>query len=641
MTAGGFALQGPNIRQSVAEALRERAATTPNIAWLKWKNAGGSISSLSFAEGRAQVELAARGLMATGMKVQDRVGIFSRNRPEWMIADLAAVHAGAITVPVYDTLAAAQIKHIVNHSEMRIIFVADHAMLAKILEMKGELPKLERAIVFDGDAPAGGPLSVMTWKALLEAGAAHQAKEPEAFEKRWKEIRRDDVLTIVYTSGTMGDPKGVLLTQGNILSQIETLPRVVQIHVGDVCVSYLPLAHIFERTVGLYLPIMNGSTVAFAESLEKLPQNILEFKPDYLLAVPRVLEKVYDRVLANVHQKGGMSQRIFWWAVKSGRNWQKVRYEKRVPASAKLKKRIAERLVTKKVRAGLGGRLRFVVSGAAPLNPKIVEFFVALGIPVLEGYGLTESSPVIAVNPLDKVVPGTVGRMIPGIQVEIWEKQLQGAPPEVEGEIVTKGPHVMKGYYKDDVATKAAVDREGWLHTGDIGKRDSLGFITITDRKKNIIVNSYGKNVAPGPIEARLGELKYISSIMVFGDKHKFLTALIAPNFEELGAWAKTKHLANTDDKAALVKHPEVQKLFRNWLDEVGKDFSHPEQIRKFTVLDHELTIANGLLTPSLKVKRAIVEKQYADLVHAMYADEHEFSAEHDPTLVAPAPKAA
>ncbi len=634
-------MQAPNIRQSVAEALRERAANTPTIPWLKWKNSSGSMSTLTYAQGREQVELAARGLGTLDLKVQDRVGIFSKNRAEWILADLAAVHAGAITVPVYDTLAPAQLKHIMNHSEMRFLFVSDPEMLAKVIALKPELPKLECAILFDGEAPAGGPIAVSTWKALLEAGAAHKTKDPESFEKRWKEIRRDDVLTIVYTSGTMGEPKGVILTQGNILSQIETLPRVVEIRVGDVAISYLPLAHIFERTVGEYLPIMNGSTVAFAESIEKLPQNILDFKPDYLLAVPRVLEKVYDRVLANVHQKGGMSQRIFWWAVRVGGHWQKVRFEKRVPAMARFKLRLAERLVGRKVRDGLGGKLRFVVSGAAPLNPKIVEFFVALGLPILEGYGLTESSPVISVNLLHKVVPGSVGKMIPGIQVEIWEKQLQGAPPEVEGEIVTKGPHVMKGYYKDDVATKAAVDREGWLHTGDIGKRDALGYITITDRKKNIIVNSYGKNVAPGPLEARISESKYISSVMIFGDKHKYLTALIAPNFEELVPWAKAKTISVAESKSDLVKHAQVQKLFRDWLDEVAEGFSHPEQVRKFTLLDHELTVANGLLTPSLKVKRAVVEKQYAELVHAMYADEHDYAADHDPTLAVPAAKTA
>lgn len=375
--------------------------------------------------------------------------------------------------------------------------------------------------------------------------------------------------------------------------------------------------------------------------MEKLPDNIREFKPDYLLAVPRVLEKVYDRVLDNVHAKGGLSQRIFWWAVKTGARWEKVRFEKRVPIAIRVKMRLADRLVCRKVKEGLGGRIRFVVSGAAPLNPKIVEFFQSLGLPVLEGYGLTESSPVIAVNPLNQPAPGTVGKMIPGIQVEIWEKPLQGAPPDVEGEIVTKGPHVMKGYYKDDAGTKAAVDREGWLHTGDIGKRDTRGYITITDRKKNIIVNSYGKNVAPGPIEARISASKFVSSVMLFGDKHKYLTALIAPNFEELIPWAKSKVLAVAENKGELVKHEKVQMLFRDWLDEVGKDFSQPEQVRKFALLDHELTVANGLLTPSLKVKRAVVEKAYASFVQAMYADEHEFSVDHDPTKAANPPAAA
>jgi long-chain acyl-CoA synthetase len=629
----------PTIRQSVAEALADRVAKNPNLDWLLWKDRSGEIRRLTFLEARGQVENVARALTDLGIKVQDRVGIMSKNRPEWVLADLGAIHAGAISVPVYDTLAPAQVRHIVAHSEMRLLFVANPELLAPIIAMRAELPKLERVVLFEGEPPADPPIAVSTWADLLAIGEAHKARDPELFEKRWKETRRDDVLTIVYTSGTMGDPKGVLLTQGNILSQIETLPRVVEIRVGDLAVSYLPLAHIFERTAGEFLPIMNGSRIAFAESLEKLPANILEFKPDYLLAVPRVLEKVYDRVLDNVHNRGGFSQRIFWWAIRVGGQWEKVRYEKRVPAGIRFKKRLADRLVSRKVKEGLGGKIRFVVSGAAPLNPKIVEFFLALDLPVLEGYGLTESSPVIAVNPLAKVVPGTVGKMIPGIQVEIWERQLQGAPPDVEGEIVTKGPHVMKGYYKDEVSTKAAVDREGWLHTGDIGKRDTRGYITITDRKKNIIVNSYGKNIAPGPLEARISQSKFISSVMLFGDKHKYLAAIIAPNFEELTAWAKSKVLSSAESPRELVKHDAVQKLYRGWLDEVGKDFSKPEQVRRFTLLDHELTIANGLLTPSLKVKRAVVEKQYAAVIHAMYADEHEFAADHDPTLAqAPVP---
>jgi long-chain acyl-CoA synthetase len=615
----------PHINQSVPEVLEWRVTHSPDIQWLNWKDASGQVRRLTFKEARELIEKAARGLWALGISTQDRVGIFSRNRPEWVLADLGAVHMTAIPVPVYDTLAPAQVKQIINHSEMRLLFVSNPQQLAPVLSMKGELPKLERVVLFEGEPPANPPVPVLRWEDLLKMGGEHKAKEPEAFEKKWREIRRDDLLTIVYTSGTTGDPKGVMLTQGNILSQIETFPRVIPINVGDLTVSYLPLAHIFERTVGEYLPIMNGSRVAFAESLEKLPDNLREFQPDYLLAVPRILEKLYDRVLENVKAKGPISQRIFWWASKVGQQWLKVRHEKRVGFGILLKRRIAARLVYAKVKEGVGGRIRFIVSGAAPLHPKIVEFFLNLDLPIAEGYGLTESSPVIAVNPLNEIVPGSVGKMIPGIQVEIWEKMLQGAPPGVEGEIVTKGPHVMKGYYKDDAASKAAVDREGWLHTGDIGKRDVRGFIFITDRKKNIIVNSYGKNVAPGPIEARIAGSRYVSSVIVVGDKHKFLSALISPNFVELEAWGKDLGLVGLP-RSELVKHGLVDKLFQNLLEEVGKDFSNPEQVRKFALLDHELSVAEGTLTPSLKVKRSLVEKRYAEQLAALYANEHEFA---------------
>lgn len=616
----------PTINRSFPEVFARRAAETPDLPWMIWKGKGGAVERLSFAEGRKVVESAARGLMALGISTQDRVGILSKNRPEWVLADFGAIHATAIPVPLYDTLAPPQLKQIINHSEMRLLFAATPEQLAPVLAMKSELPKLDRAVLFEGAAPAGSPIPVVTWEEFLKLGAQHQAKDPEAFEKRWNEIRRDDLITIVYTSGTTGDPKGVMLTHGNILSQIETFPRILKITVDDLVISYLPLAHIFERTVGEFYPASNGHCVAFAESIEKLPDNIREYRPTYLLAVPRVLEKVYDRVLAGVEEKGGGARRIFWWAVGVGRRWQVVRHEKRVPFGIKLKRRIAQRLVYAKVNAGLGGRLRFVVSGSAPLNPKIVEFFVALDLPVLEGYGLTESSPAISFNPMDEVVPGSVGKMIPGIQVEIWEKMLQGAPPGVEGEIVTKGPHVMKGYYKDDAATKATVDREGWLHTGDIGKRDPKGFIFITDRKKNIIVNSYGKNIAPGPIEARIEGSKYVSSAMLFGDKHKYVTALIVPAFLELEQWARAKGVSAAS-RAELITRPEVEQLYRELLDEVGKSFSHPEQVRRFALTDHELTIAEGTLTPSLKTKRSLVEKRYAPLIEALYSDEHTFAA--------------
>jgi long-chain acyl-CoA synthetase len=394
--------------------------------------------------------------------------------------------------------------------------------------------------------------------------------------------------------------------------------------VDDTTISYLPLAHIFERTVNEYLPIMNGNRVAFAESMEKLPENIREFQPDYMLAVPRVLEKVHERVTGEVAHKGKGAQRIFWWAVRVGGEWQKVRYDKRVPAGARLKHRIAKRLVYQKVRAGLGGRIRFIVSGAAPLDAKIAEFFNSIDIPIMEGYGLTESSPVIAVNPLDQPVPGTVGKMIPGIQVEIWEKTLQGAPPDVEGEIVTKGPHVMKGYYKDDKATREAVDREGWLHTGDIGKRDVRGYISITDRKKDLIVNSYGKNVAPAAVEAAIARHTMVAAVMVLGDKHKYLVALIQPAFEPLEAWAKEAGVS-VASRSELVAHPKVQALYRGLLDVAGEEFSQPEQVRRFALIDHELTVEDETLTPTLKVRRASVAKRYAALIDPLYADEHEY----------------
>ncbi len=615
-----------HINQSVPEVFRWRCGETPNLPWLIWKD-GGVRRQLTFSEAYAEIERASRAMMAAGLKNQDRVGIYSKNRPEWVLADMGAIHAGAIPVPIYATLAQPQVEHIINHSEMRVCFVENDAMAARLIEAKARLPKLERIVLFSGSPVAGGHVPIQTWRSFLELGDEQKAAEPGAFEKRWSDLRRDDLLTIVYTSGTTGTPKGVMLTHGNILSQIETLTRVVPIRVDDMTISYLPLAHILERTAGEFLPIMNGNHIAFAESMEKLPEHIREFKPDYMLAVPRVLEKVHERIVGEVERKGGLSRRIFWWGVRAGKRWQAVRHDKRVPVGARWKHSLAARLVYKRVREGLGGNLRFVVSGAAPLSIEIAEFFLAIDLPVLEGYGLTESSPVIAVNTLDQVRPGTVGKMIPGIQVEIWERTLQGAPPDVEGEIVTKGPHVMKGYYKDDKASREAVDREGWLHTGDIGKRDVRGFISVTDRKKDLIVNSYGKNVAPAPIEAAIASSPLVGAVMVLGDNHKYLVAIIQPAFDALEKWA---HEAGVQFKtrAGLVTNPKVAQLYRGILDVAGEQFSQPEQVRRFAILDHELTVEDESLTPTLKIRRSNVAKKYASLIEPLYADEHEYKPE-------------
>lgn len=616
----------PHINQSLPEVFRWRCRETPDLPWLIWKEGGGR-KQLTFAQGYAEVERVALALIALGLKNQDRTGIYSKNRPEWVLSDLGSIHAGAIPVPIYATLAQAQVEHIAGHSEMRLCFVENEAMLARLLEAKERLPKLEHVVLFSGAEPGEPAVPVLTWPQFLALGDKQKAENPDAFKLRWADLRRDDLLTIVYTSGTTGTPKGVMLTHGNILSQIETLPRVVPIHVTDMTISYLPLAHILERTAGEYLPLMNGNRIAFAESMDKLPDNIREFQPNYMLAVPRVLEKVHERIVGQVAEKGGLSQRIFWWGVKAGKRWQAVRHDKRVPVGARWKHALAARLVYRKVREGLGGNMRFIVSGAAPLGAELTEFFRAIDLPVLEGYGLTESSPVIAVNMLDQLQPGSVGKMIPGIQVEIWERTLQGAPPDVEGEIVTKGPHVMKGYYKDDKATREAVDREGWLHTGDIGKRDVRGFIFITDRKKDLIVNSYGKNVAPGPIESAVASHALVSSLMVVGDQHKYLVALIQPAFEGLERWAKGANVPFTS-RGELVANPKVVALYRGILDVAGEQFSQPEQIRRFALLDHELTVEDESLTPTLKIRRAKVAKRYADLIDPLYADEHEYHAE-------------
>jgi long-chain acyl-CoA synthetase len=574
---------------------------------LKHKVAG-QWRDISSAEFRRAVEEASMGLRELGVEKGDRVALLSENRPEWAFADLAALAAGAVVVPIYGTLLPAQALYILNDSEAKVCFVSTPAQLAKVQEIRAQAKSLRQVVSFD--AAATGP-DVTTLEALRARGRGPLASDPQAVRRRAAEARPADLATLVYTSGTTGEPKGVMLTHHNIVSNVEASRQVFQAFgPDDVALSFLPLSHIFERMAGYYMMLLSGTTIAYAESVEQVPANMAEVRPTLMCSVPRLYEKMYARINEKVASDPPARQKIFRWAIGVGRQLFQARVEKRAPgALLALKGRIADKLVFSKVKERVGGRLRVFVSGGAPLAREIAEFFGAAGLDILEGYGLTETSPVITCNRPDDFRPGTVGKPIPGVEVKIAE----------DGEILTRGPHIMQGYYKKPEATAEVIDGEGWFHTGDVGAFDPAGFLVITDRKKDIIVTSGGKNIAPQPIESLLKTNAFIGEIVMIGNKRHFPAALVIPKFDALEKWATEKGLAFSS-REELVSRPEVAELYDRTIKEQTAHLASFEKIKKIAILPREFTQETGELTPKLSVKRRVVEQKYKDVIDRLYA---------------------
>ena len=546
------------------------------------------------------------GLNALGVQPEDRVAILSENRPEWAMADYAILCAGAWSVPIYPTLPAAQIAPLLNDSGARAIFVSTLEQLGKVLTVRPQCPGLEHVILLDGQPP--GEPGFWTFHAVVDRGRPTLEMSPGVFEQRAGRVKPEDVATIIYTSGTTGEPKGSMLTHSNFVSNVLGGCEVVPFTSDAVALSFLPLSHVFERMLD-YAYLHKGASIAYAESIERLAANFTEINPHCFGAVPRVYEKVYARIMAKVEAGSPIKKRLFAWAVRVGR--ERVPYitsGEPIPAPLARRAAIADALVFKKIRAALGSRFRFAVSGGAPLSPELGAFFVGAGVAVYEGYGLTETSPVICVNGPGRWRVGTVGQPLRGVEVRIAE----------DGEILTRGPHIMKGYLNKPEATRDAIDREGWFHTGDIGALDAQGFLSITDRKKDLIVLAGGKKAAPQPIENALKQSPFIGMPIVIGDRQKFLAALISPNFERLREWASESSRGVRWD--AIDADAEVRALFQREIDAYNRDRPHHEQIRAFALLPDELTIEDGSVTPTLKVKRRTIESRYRDLIEGMYA---------------------
>ncbi len=568
---------------------------------------GGQYRPISHGEILTRVRRLARGLWLSGVGRGDRVAILSENRPEWAIADYACLTAGLTDVPLYPTLPADQIAYILRDSGSVAIFVSTAEQGAKIASIRSELPGLRTVIYFDDVRGDSG----VTMASVEAKGAEGESAETiAAYRRGADEVRPDDLATLIYTSGTTGPPKGVMLTHNNIFSNVAATRDRISVKGDDVSLSFLPLSHIFQR-MGDYWMFATGSSIAYAEGIDSVPNNMQEVRPSIVLSVPRLYEKMYARVFHNALASGGVKRRMFFWARRVADRWSDVTLAGGKPGPILgAQYGLAQKLVFSKIKERTGGRMRYFVSGGAPLAPEINKFFYSAGLMILEGYGLTETSPVIAVSTPDAFRIGTVGKPIPGVEVTI----------AADGEILSRGPGVMKGYYNNPVATAETIDADGWLHTGDIGElRD--GFLAITDRKKDIIVTAGGKNIAPQPIENRVKSNKYVSQAVMLGDKRKFPSMLIVPNFEQLEKWAKRQNLLWTD-RSQLLTMPVVQgKMNEEVMSELD-GLAHFEAPKKIALLEHDFSLERGELTPTQKVKRRVVDQHYKQLIDTLYTED-------------------
>jgi long-chain acyl-CoA synthetase len=593
---------------SVPDMLRQNAAKFSGRLALKYRKQGKFVT-LSYAEFYERALMAARGLKKLHVEAGEKVAILSENRAGWVIADMGILAVGGVTVPIYPTNTPEQIEYMLNHAEARIVFVSGRFQYSKLLKIRKAIPKVELVVSFErflGEAE----LPVCTFYQLSEIDSPVTDREKKELEAGIDCITTDDILTLIYTSGTTGVPKGAMLTHGNIIFDAWSITRKAGV-LGEreVHLSFLPLSHVLERTVGYYLTIMNGSLMAFADSIEKVPENMLEVKPTVSVSVPRLFERIYSRIFENVHQMSVVKRKLFHWAVNVGRRYVEARYiAKRTTPFLAFKYNVADRLIFGKLRERFGGNMKLFCSGGAPLDKTINEFFWIIGLPILEGYGLTETSPAVSFNSFEQVRFGSVGTTLDQTEVRV----------DTDGELLIRGPQVMTGYYKDLAATGEAF-QDGWFRSGDIGHIED-GFIYITDRKKELIITAGGKNIAPQPIENELKLDKYVSQAFVYGDRKPYLTALLVPNLERLIEHAREKQI-DYFDMDDLVMHEPVQQLFAERLAEINERLPRYESIKKFELLPRDFSIEGGELTPTLKLRRKVIAEKYKDRIERMYAE--------------------
>lgn len=585
----------------------ERQMASPKEDMFAAKEEGGVWRKYSTAEVKDIVEKLAAGLSfleisAHDMSIEkrDKIAIISNNRPEWMFLDLAVQKIGAVLVPIYPTLAVSELEFVLNDSSVKLVFVSDQELYDKVQSIRSKTPTVQAVYTFNYIQ------SALYWKDLLNRGTD---ADSEKVKKAQEKVGINDLATIIYTSGTTGTPKGVMLSHKNILSNVLSCEEVFAefCTANDRALSFLPLNHIFERMV-TYVYLFNGVSVYYAESLEKIGDNLKEVQPSVFSTVPRLLEKVYERIMGKGQELTGIKRKLFFWAVDVGSRFD---VHKKHGFIFRLQLALANKLIFKKWREGLGGKVKAIVTGAAACQVRLLRVFTAGKIIIMEGYGLTETSPVISVNRFNESGRkfGTVGPLINGVDVKLAQ----------DGEICCKGDNVMMGYYKRPDLTAEVIDADGYFHTGDIGVMEEGKFLKITDRKKEIFKTSGGKYVAPQPIENKMKESKFIEQMIVVGPEQKFAAALIVPSFENLKEWANQNKISFTKTED-LLHNASVLELYKNIVEEFNHQFNHVEQVKKFELVPNEWTVDGGELTPTLKLKRKVIMEKYKDAIERIYA---------------------
>lgn len=591
--------------KSIPDMYYKQADRNKGKVLIKHKKNGAWVD-ITWDENRSAGIALACSLIKLGIKPQEKVCILSENRNEWYISDIAIQSAGAVTVPIYATNTPEQVAYIVNNSDAVAVIVSTQLQYNKVQAKKKDMPNLRQIIAMDKLSEAPG---VLLFSDLVSTKPS--ADLEQEMEKRLKNIQPGDLATIIYTSGTTADPKGVMLTQTNLLSITDAAYDSFKDELTDeVMLSFLPLSHGYARIADFYIPLYHAKGVqAIAESIDKVADNLREIKPTMFVSVPRVYEKVYGKIISQVEADKPMKRKIFYWAVSVGSTAAPYLMDsKPLPFLLSLKYKLAGILVFNKIKEAVGGRLKFAISGGAPLSKELGEFFFALGIKIVEGYGLTETSAIFMANPPKKVKFGTVGKPFKGYELKI----------AADGEILLRGSNVMKGYYKNPQATKETLDKDGWLYSGDIGFVDKEGYLHITDRKKDLIVTAGGKNIAPQPIENKLKMNMYIEEAVMIGDKRPYCVALIVPSFEVLKDVAKREGIPYTNEKD-LIEQPRVKELIEAALNETNSGLAKYETIKKFALIPQLFSQETGELTPTIKVKRSAVEKKYKDVIDQLY----------------------
>ena len=594
--------------QSIPAVLKDNAKKYAKKTAISYKNNGVYVS-LTYEEFYERFLMLARGLRESGMTPGDKVAIFSENRMEWAITDFGIQSAGGITVPIYATNTPKQAAYVINHCQARIVFCSTKAQYQKLYSIKEELPNVDLVISFEAFVGRRS-LPVATLAQVSETNKPLSEEDRRIIEEQIALISPEDIITIIYTSGTTGVPKGVLLTQRNIMiNAAYGIERLGMPQDNMTVLSFLPLSHVLERTGGYYATLMGGNHIAFAESPLTVLNNMAEVRPTAMVSVPRLFEKIFARVNEDVGKMSPARQKIFQQAMEVGREYANKKYITKEPLGLlSLKHKIYDKLVFAKIRARFGGRLSYFLCGGAPLDKTICEFMWTIGIPVYNGYGLTETSPALTISGAGKVRFDSVGTALRETELKLAE----------DGELLAKGPQVMRAYYKNDEATIEAF-QDGWFKTGDIARIDDQGFVYIVDRKKELIVTAGGKNIAPQPIENELKLDKYISQAIVFGDLKPYLVAIITANIETIAAYARQENISFTNNEE-LVQHPQIKELYASRIKELNKNYPPYKTIKFFAVIANDFSIEGGELTPTLKLKRKIILEKYKDIIEDLYA---------------------